>query len=191
MIDAVDSKTARIGDTFQASIDTPVTVGQDVVLPRGGDVILKLVQASSAGTLRGKSELHLELDRVVVNGREYSVRSDTYTAEGADKGKSTVRNTAVGAAIGAAIGAIKGGPKGAAIGAGAGAGGGVATSAILKGDQVRIASEERLVFELENDLQVTIKVKPEEIDSTLDDDASPSEPVRLGTRESTGRIRGR
>ena len=38
LIDGVDSETADPGQTFAASLDEPVMIGGDTVIPRGADV---------------------------------------------------------------------------------------------------------------------------------------------------------
>jgi len=160
MIDSVDSSSDHIGQTFHASIDSPVMVDNQAALPKNSDVYLKLTQVSSAGDLRGQSELQLELDRILVGRKSYTVESNVYEQTGASQGKKTVRNGAICAAIGAAIGAIAGGGKGAAIGAGVGAGGGVGVAVLTKGEQVRVPSETRLVFSLSKPLEVTVPNNP-------------------------------
>jgi hypothetical protein len=158
MIDSVNSETGHVGDTFRASIDSPVTIDSDVVLQRGADAVVRLTEVSSAGKVRGQSELQLVLDRVSVGRKSYTVDTNVYEQQGAEQGKKAVRNGALGAALGAAIGAIAGGGKGAAIGAGAGAGGGVGATAVMKGDQVQVASETRLQITLKQ--PVTVSVTP-------------------------------
>ena len=156
MIDSVDSKTDDVGQTFRASIDSTVLVDGLAVLPKGGDVYLKLMQASSAGDLRGRSELRLELNRIYVAKTAYTVQSNVYEVAGEAQGTKTAKSSGIGAAIGAAIGAIAGGKKGAAIGAGVGAGSGAAVSVITKGEQVRVPSETRIVFSLQSPVEVTL-----------------------------------
>jgi len=155
-IDSIDSKTANIGDTFRASIDSAVVIDNEVVFQKGAEAYVKLTEVRSAGNLRGKSELQVALDRVAVGKKFYSVESNTFENSGAAQGKKAVRNGAFGAAIGAAIGAIAGGGKGAAIGAGAGAGGGVGATVLMKGEQVRVPSETQLMFTLQQPVNVTI-----------------------------------
>src|SRR5262249_50734065 len=82
--------------------------------------------------------------------------STTYEQKGESRGKDTVKKVGVGTAIGAAIGAIAGGGKGAAIGAGAGAGAGTAVQVFIKGKQVKIPSETKLDFELEQPVEFTL-----------------------------------
>ena len=153
MIDSVDAKTAHENETFHASIDSPVVVDKQTVLPKGADVYLKVVRVSSAGEIKGQSNLQVALDRIMLGKNSYPVDTNVYETSGAPQGQKTVRNGAVGAAIGAAIGAIAGGRKGAVIGAGAGGGAGVGTAVLTK-DDVRIESETRLVFTLTNPMNV-------------------------------------
>ena len=155
-IDSVDSKTDDVGQTFRASIDSALLVDGQVVLPKGDDVYLKLAQVSSAGDLRGRSELRLELNRIYVAKKAYTVQSNPYEAVGEAQGTKTAKKAGIGAAIGAAIGAIAGGKKGAAIGAGVGAGSGVAVAVITKGEQVRVPPETRIVFSLQDPVEVTL-----------------------------------
>ena len=44
MIESVNSETARLGETFRASLDDPIYVNGQVVVPRGADVLTKLVE---------------------------------------------------------------------------------------------------------------------------------------------------
>jgi len=39
MIDGVDSETNRVGQTFAASMDEPVILNGETVIPRGADVV--------------------------------------------------------------------------------------------------------------------------------------------------------
>jgi hypothetical protein len=133
-----------------------VTIDNDVVIQKGANAVVKLTDVASAGRVKGKSEIHLVLDRVTIGKNTYTVNTNTFEESGSDQGKKAVRNGAIGAALGAAIGAIAGGGKGAAIGAGAGGGGGVGATAVINGDQVRVPSETRLMFTLTDPMKVTI-----------------------------------
>ena len=156
MVDSVDSKTDQVGQTYKASMDSPLIVDGQTIIPKGGEVALKLTKVTSAGNIKGASEVDLQLDRLFVSKKAYTVTSNTFQSVGSSEGKKTAKQTGIGAGIGAVIGAIAGGGKGAAIGAGVGGGAGAATAAITKGEQVRIASEEKLDFRLEEPLTVTV-----------------------------------
>lgn len=158
MVDSVDSKTDQVGQTYKASMDSPLILDGQTIVPKGGEVTLKLTKVASAGNIKGASEVNLQLDRLYVNKKAYTVASNTFQSVGSSEGKKTAKQTGIGAGIGAVIGAIAGGGKGAAIGAGVGGGAGAATAAVTKGEQVRIASEEKLDFRLEEPLTVTVPI---------------------------------
>ena len=150
MIDGVDSERASVGQTFAASLDQPVMLNGDTVIPRGADVTVKLVDSKESGKLTGRAELALALQSVRVNGQMVDINSHTVTQESASRGERTAKVAGGTAALGAIIGAIAGGGKGAAIGAGAGAAAGTGAQVITAGQRVRIPSETRLTFVLDN-----------------------------------------
>jgi hypothetical protein len=154
MIDPVDSQVNRLGDTFHASIDEPVVVGSEQVIPRGSDVIVKLVDDKQSGKITGRTELTLDLVSVTVNGRVVDVNTQAVTQ--ASKSRTGRSEKVIGgtAALGAIIGAIAGGGKGAAIGAVSGAGVGTAAEVATKGQRVHIPSESRLTFTLEYPVRI-------------------------------------
>src|SRR5260370_26108027 len=115
MIDSVDSATAHAGETFKASLDSPIIVDNETVLPRGSEVYVKLTNVQSAGSLSARSELQLQLDRIFLGKTSYLLDSSTYVNTGASQGAKTAKTPGIGAAIGAPIGAIAGAAKGAII----------------------------------------------------------------------------
>jgi hypothetical protein len=156
MIDAVDSSVNNPGEIFHGSLENPIVIGDDIVVSKGADIYVRLSAASSAGKFAGKSELHLELIKLESHGRSYPLVSSTYSVSGSSRGKDTATKVGGGAAIGAIIGAIAGGGKGAAIGAGVGGAGGGAYQAATHGKQVRIPSETKLDFQLEQPVTVAL-----------------------------------
>jgi hypothetical protein len=148
MIDGIDSSVNHAGEIFHAALDAPIVVNDEVLVPKGADVYVRLASASSAGRYTGKSELHLELVKLEFRGQSYPLVSSTYSLAGASQGKGTAEKVGGGAVIGAIIGAIAGGGRGAAIGAGVGgAGGGIYQSA-SGGKPLKIPSETKLDFQL-------------------------------------------
>jgi len=156
MIDSIDSAQNRPGEQFAASLEAPVVVGDRVVIPRGSDARVRLVESKSAGHMTGSSELQLELVSVSANGSTYNVESGYYTLRGASRGKRTAETVGGGAGLGALIGAIAGQGKGAAIGAAIGAGAGTAAQAATKGQQVKVPSETKLDFTVKSPFTVTL-----------------------------------
>ena len=150
-IDSIDTDITGAGERFRASIDDPVVVEGQVVIPRGADATIQVMRVEQSGRVAGSDEVALKLFDVTVEGRIYEVASNYAEVKTRGKGKQTAKTTAITTGIGAALGAIIGGGKGAAIGAGAGAGTGIAVSA-ARGRRLRIPSETRLDFELRSPL---------------------------------------
>jgi hypothetical protein len=149
LIDPVDSQVNKLGDTFKASIDEPVVVDGRTLIPRGADVIAKLVQAQQSGKITGRTELTLDLMSVKVNGRMVDVTTQDVTTASKSRGTRSGAVIGGGAALGAIIGAIAGGGKGAAVGTVAGAGAGTGAQVLTKGQTVKIPAETRLEFILQ------------------------------------------
>jgi hypothetical protein len=150
MIDSVDSEVARVGQTFQASLDEAIVAGEQTLVPRGADVVVKLIDDKQAGKLTGSTELTLDLVSIKVDGREVDLKTQSVTQASESRTKDTAVKSGGGAALGAIIGAIAGGGRGAAIGAVTGAAAGGAVQVMTKGPKVKIPSETRLTFILEN-----------------------------------------
>ena len=62
-IDAIDSDRNHVGDKFAATLDQPLYVNDQLIVPKGADVYGRLEEAKEAGHLAGKSQLRLSLDR--------------------------------------------------------------------------------------------------------------------------------
>ena len=154
-VDSIDSAVNKAGEVFRASLAAPVVINNDVVVPAGTDLYLRLVDATSAGRIKGRSGLTLELASMEFQGQTYQLSSTDYQQTGASEGKRTAATVGIGTAVGAALGGIFGGGKGAAICAGAGAGAGTVGAAATKGQQVQIAAETKLDFTLQQPVSVT------------------------------------
>jgi BON domain len=154
LVDTIDSETSQQGQTFHATLDSPLAVDGDVVIPSGYDVEGHLVEVKSAGKFAGQSVVALQLDRISSGGKYYSLQTDQYRRQGSSRGKNTAAKVGAGAGIGAIIGAIAGGGKGAAIGAAAGGGLGGGVQAATKGQQIKLPSETVLNFTLQAPLTV-------------------------------------
>lgn len=153
--DEVNSEKAQIGDVFHGSVSSPVSIDDQTVIPTTADVEGRVVEVKSAGRFAGQSVLTLELTKLTMNGRSYSLQTSQWTKSGNGRGKSTAAKVGGGAAVGAILGGIFGGGKGAAIGAAAGAGAGTGVSAATKGQQIILRPEAIIAFQLQNSLTVT------------------------------------
>ncbi len=155
LVDAINSETSQPGQSFRATLDSPLSSEGDVVLPSGYDVQGHIVDVKSAGKFAGKSELVLQLDRITVGSKSYSIQTDQYRRAGNSRSTNTAEKVGAGAEIGAIIGGIAGGGKGAGIGAAAGGGLGGGVQAASKGQQVKLPAETVLSFTLQLPLTVT------------------------------------
>jgi hypothetical protein len=154
LVDAIDSETATQGQTFHATLNSPLTVDGDTAIPAGYNVEGHVVTVQSAGKFAGQSLLVLELDRISGAGKNYTIQTDQYRKQGSSRGKNTVEKVGAGAGIGALIGALAGGGKGAAIGAAAGGGLGAGAQTISHSQQIKLPSETVLNFTLQASLTV-------------------------------------
>ena len=154
MIDAVDSGKDRVGQTFRASLDAPLTAKGRVVIPAGASAVVSLTNLTRAGRIRGDNTLSLQLKSLEYGGKSYEVDSSTFADSGKAKGKQTAIRSGIGAAAGALIGGLAGGGKGAGIGAAAGGGGVLGYQFFTHGSKVKIPSETVVNFRLEAPLTV-------------------------------------
>jgi hypothetical protein len=154
LIDSIDSERNREGDEFRASLEDPITLGNDVVVQKGADARVKLVKEEESGKLTGKAGLTVQLVSLTVDGKPVRVESSDVSEYSGSRGARTAKSAAAVGAVGAIIGAIAGGGKGAAIGAGAGAATGAGAQTVMKGQQVRIPSETVLTFTTQKPVQL-------------------------------------
>lgn len=155
MIDSVDSQRDYVGQTYQASLDEPVLdPGGRTLVPRGADVVVKLVDDVQSGKIEGRTVLTLDIVSLRIEGRQVDVDTTAVTEQSGSRGARSGKVIGGTAALGAIIGAIAGGGKGAAIGAGAGAGAGTVAQVATKGQRVRIPSETRLTFTLQQPVRL-------------------------------------
>jgi BON domain-containing protein len=174
LVDGIDSEKNQTGETFRATLNSPLSVEGEIAIPSGYDVEGHLVEVKSAGKFAGQSVVAMQLDRISVGGRSYSIQTDQYKREGSSRGKNTAAKVGAGAAIGAIIGGIAGGGKGAGIGAAAGGGLGGGVQAATKGQQIKLPSETVVNFTLQNPLTVIPAQGPDSHRHKMDQPSSDS-----------------
>jgi hypothetical protein len=151
---AIGSKISSPGDSFTATLATPVQVDGKTVIPSGAAARGVVTDAKPLGRFKGGAVLQIKLNSVTVNGTERSITTSAITRAQKGKGKRTAVITGGGAGLGAIIGGLAGGGKGAAIGALAGAGAGGAGSAFTGNKDVVLPAESAVSFKLEAPLEL-------------------------------------
>lgn len=154
MVDSVDSKTAQVGDTFRATLNAPIELDGNIVVPADADVVGRVVEVQSRGRFKGEGLLTIELTRLRYNGQSYSITTASWTKELKGRGKGTAAKVGGGAALGAIIGGIAGGGKGAAIGTVVGGGAGAGAQGVDKQKQVELEPETLVTFRLDQPVTV-------------------------------------
>jgi hypothetical protein len=152
--ETINSKTAHVGDRFDGTLSSPITVHGHTVVPAGATVTGRILDANAQGRIKGGAVLGLALEAINVNGRSIPVATDTYTQEQKGKGKRSAGFIGGGAGLGALVGGLAGGGKGALIGGLAGAGAGTAGAVFTGNKQVQLPAETVLTFTLQNSVKV-------------------------------------
>jgi hypothetical protein len=156
LVEGLSSDRNQPGDTFSATLDTPLVVDGFVIAERGARVEGRVVDSAKAGRVKGTSSLGVVLTRLhTSDGQHIAIKTDTFTRQGAQSRGSDAAKVGGAAAVGAIIGAIAGGGKGAAIGAGAGGAAGTGGVLLTRGKPAVLPSETHLNFRLSEPVTLT------------------------------------
>ncbi len=150
-----DANHVQPGTTFTGVVMQDIFANGAIAIPRGAAVQGTVVDARKAGALKGRAELGLAINNLMLGGQNYPLATEVWEQEGRDKTVHTV-NSALGlGALGAVLGGVAGGGSGAAIGAGVGGAAGVASSAGSPAGRVIVPAEAVLTFRLAQPATVT------------------------------------
>jgi hypothetical protein len=87
--DEVNSNKNHPGDLFVGSVDPSVLIADHVVIPRGTEAHVQMVDRKKGGKFHGKAEVELQLTSLVMNGERSDVDADP-----ADKTKGALSTKA-------------------------------------------------------------------------------------------------
>jgi hypothetical protein len=150
----VGSKISSPGQTFAATLASPVVVDGKTAIPSGAAASGTVVDAKPLGRFKGGASLQLRLTSIAIGGAEQSISTSSVVRVEKGKGKRTAVLAGGGAGLGALIGGLAGGGKGAAIGALAGGGAGAGGAAFTGNKDIVLPAESALSFKLEQPLEV-------------------------------------
>jgi hypothetical protein len=151
---ALGSKLSQAGQTFTGTVAKDVTVGNDVVIPKGSTVAGTVTDAKALGKFKGGALLNIRLDSINLNGYDMPVQTAARSFTEKGKGKRTAVLAGGGAALGGIIGALAGGGKGAAIGMAAGGGAGAGGAAFTGNKEIVLPAESDVTFDLTQELKL-------------------------------------
>ena len=148
--DAVDTNHNHSGDLLTGIVDPSVLYNDRVIIPRGTEAHIRLVEDKKGGRIAGKAEVRLELVALVINGQQLGVESSTYKkSQGEIAGKAKAAGApAANAGTDAAFAA---GPTGAAAGP---------VIAIFSAPKVQLKPNSRVAFTLEEPFTFDVPQAP-------------------------------
>jgi len=148
MLDTLDTGTNYAGETFRATLDNPLVVDGQTVIPKGAEAIGRLVFVERSGRIQGRPRLTLELTALNFDGKSVPVQTSAYQETGPSQTKRAAILAGGGAALGTILSMVAGG--GFLLGSNAGAAAGTAVQAVRGGKQLRIPGEALITFTLQS-----------------------------------------
>jgi hypothetical protein len=77
--DTVNSSHNHAGDLITGTVDPSVFINNQVVIPRGTEAHMRVMEDRKGGRLHGKAPLRLELVGLVINKNKLDIESDDYS----------------------------------------------------------------------------------------------------------------
>lgn len=152
----VASDSSQVEDVVRGTLDAPISVGGEVVVPPGASIRGAVVSVQRAGKVKGRASIALRFDRLSAHGEDYDLRTDRISRQAQATKKEDAAKIGIGAGVGAAIGAIAGGGKGAAIGSAVGAGAGTGAVVATRGDEVRFVAGTVVTTKIREPIRVIV-----------------------------------
>lgn len=153
--DRLSSKENQSGDTFRATLEDDLRVGDHLVAAKGSRLVGRLSNVQKSGKVKGRATLSMTLNEIRVEGGDsYPFPTSTLAFQAEGSKKEDAKKIGIGAGVGAVIGAIAGGGKGAAIGAAIGGGAGAGATLLTSGDEVEFSVEQLFEFKLGKDIEM-------------------------------------
>ncbi len=102
LADEVNSSHDKAGDLFTGAVDPSVLVHDHVVIPRGTEAHIRMVEDKKGGHLHGKAKVRLELVSLIINGERLGVDTNAPKKEKSSKSAKASQE-------------VKRGPQGAGV----------------------------------------------------------------------------
>ena len=159
MDNEINSKIARVNDTFTATVAAPLVKRETIILPIGTVIEGRVtkVRRASFGGKSGILEVSFQTIRLA-NGAKRDIEGVLVKDLKADSANTANALTILGGtALGGVLGAAVKGGSGAVIGAGLGAGAGTGVAFLKKGRDLSIKSDEQFEIKLTKTVNLPVQ----------------------------------
>lgn len=171
LMDTMSRGSSQRGDTFSATLASPLIWQNRVVADQGAHVTGRVTQVVSSGWFKRPALITLSLGTAKARSSSFPVQTGDLTIKADSHAKRNLLIIGGTAAAGAAIGGAEGGGKGAAIGAAVGAGAGTVGAYVAGNQEIVLPSETLLTFHVSS-----VTISPKEL-ARLQSVAPRNEPV--------------
>ncbi len=146
LMDSLSTGSTQRGDTFNATLASPLIWRNRVVADQGAHVSGRVTQVVSAGWFKRSAAITLSLGTTQGRSGSFPVQTGDLTIKADSSAKQNLLIIGGTAALGGAIGGASAGGKGAAIGAAAGGGAGTLGAYLAGNHEIVLPSETLLTF---------------------------------------------
>jgi len=154
LLSTVSSASSNAGDRFEGTLDDPIVIEGQTVVPRGAAATGRVLAAKASGRLTKPGYLRIVLVSLIVEGKPVAIETSSLFVKGGSQKKRDLAMVGGGTGAGAVIGALAGGGKGALIGSVVGAAGGTGTAYATGKKEVLFGAERRLTFRLAHPVEL-------------------------------------
>jgi hypothetical protein len=138
LADDVNSSHDKEGVMFTGTVDPSVLIHDIVVIPRGTEAHIRMVEGKKGGHIKGKAKVRLELVSLIMNGQRLGVDSNAPSKE---KGAASAKGSAVAKKSEHGGGSVLAGDPGAVAGP---------IIAAFSAAKVEVKAGSRIEFQLES-----------------------------------------
>jgi hypothetical protein len=146
LVDTLSTGSSQRGDTFNATLASPLIWHNRIVADQGAHVTGRVTQVVSAGWFHRPAVITLSLGTAQARSGSFPVQTGDLTIKADANAKRNLLIIGGTAALGATIGGASVGGKGAAIGAAAGGGAGTLGAYLAGNHEIVLPSETLLTF---------------------------------------------
>lgn len=150
LADTVSSQTSQPGESFRATVATPVSVDGKVAIPAGASVLGRVTEVHALRKIGGQAHLAVRFDSVELPSGASAPISAGFSRTGKSETGKDAATIAGGALAGAILGhQVKSGNEGKVVGGLVGAGVGTAIAAKTKGQTITLPAGATLTVTLQ------------------------------------------